>query len=222
MGLADWETVFGGGYGITPERCVSGTHSLKGTGGQGACALVHKSTYNDAPLNVEIRTWGSFGHSSDQDYCSYYIGAMSRKQAGKNTYAEIYLMVQFNTYGEIDSATVTFELVNEGNPDLITGKDVTDDLRQLWEYHTENWFWMKARMFESGGRLYGNLFITPYIPSPDVNNPPEDQLVLLAELYFDQIPEYLQTGGACGIIFGNEQSYPYWGDMYIDYTEIWY
>jgi len=222
MAFSDWEVVYGTDYEITEERAVHGTHSIKGCKANGACGMVYKPTYNDAPLNAEIRTWASLGALGSQDTCLYYIGMIARKQQGVNTYVESYLEIQIDHEGFIGGGEVVLQTVRDGSQDLLAGEDVTSKLQSILGSHTQKWFWFKIKIYSIGDQLYSKAYITPYIDNPDVNNPPENQLQLLAEVEITPEPDYLKSGGACGILFGNDAVTDSWGDIYVDWTEIWY
>jgi len=222
MAFSDWEVVYGQDYEITEERAVHGTHSIKGCKTSGACGMVYKPTYNDAPLNAEIRTWASFGALGPDGFCTYYIGMIARKQQSADTYVQSYLEVQIDKNGNITAGEVVLETVQNGSPDLLAGEDVTSKLQSILGSHSQQWFWFKIKIYTLGEQLYGKAYITPYISNPDVNNPPENQLQVLAEVEITPEPDYLKSGGACGVVFGNSSDVGTWGDIYVDWTEIWY
>ena len=222
MAFSDWEVLFGTDYEITEDRAVHGTHSIKGCKGSGVCGMVYKPTYNDSPLNVEIRTWASFGALGVNEECIYFIGMIARKQQGADTYVELYLEIQIDPGASIVAGELVLQTVRDGTNDLLAGEDVTAKLQSILGNHREKWFWTKFKVYTLGNQLYGKAYITPYIDNPDVNNPPEDQLQVLAEVEITPEPDYLKSGGACGIIFGNQTYGQYWGDIYVDWTEIWY
>ena len=147
---------------------------------------------------------------------------IARKQQGADTYAQSYLEVQIDVNGNITAGEVVLETVQNGSLDLLAGEDVTSKLQSILGSHSQQWFWINFKVYTLGNQLYGKAYITPYIDNPDVNNPPEDQLQVLAEVEITPEPDYLKSGGACGITFGNASSYAGWGDIYIDWTEIWY
>jgi len=222
MAFSDWEVLGGQDYEINEERAVHGTHSIKGCKTSGFCSMVYKPTYNDAPLNAEIRTWVSFGAYGEMDTCTYIIGMIARKQQGADTYVELYLEIQMEAGGSLGAGELVLQTVRDGTNDLLAGEDVTAKLQSILGNHQEKWFWTKFKVYTLGDQLYGKAYITPYIDNPDVNNPPEDQLQVLAEVEITPEPDYLKSGGACGIIFGNQSNDTTWGDIYIDWTEIWY
>ena len=222
MALSDWEVVYGQTYRITDERAVHGTHCLVAGETAEACGFVYKPTYNDAPLNAEIRSWFSMGSKGTESWCSYYAGMIARKQQGSKTYIELYLLYDVYPDGHIEAAEVILQTVHDGSPDLLSGEDVTSKLQNILGSHSQQWFWAKFKIYSMWDQIYGKAYITPYIDNPDVNNPPEDQLYELAEVVITQEPDYVKNGGACGIILGNKSSDTTWGSMYTDWTEIWY
>ena len=131
MAFSDWEVLGGQDYEITEERAVHGTHSIKGCKTSGVCDMVYKPTYNDAPLNAEIRTWASFGALGSDGFCTYYIGMIARKQQGADTYAKSYLEVQIDVDGNITAGMVVLETVQNGSLDLLAGEDVTSKLQNI-------------------------------------------------------------------------------------------
>jgi len=222
MALADWDIILGGGLGLSDKYKVSGNKSLTQGFNGGTTHIVHKNTYNDAPLNVQIDTWMTVGENDSQ--YSYFIGAIARKQPDVDTY--IYWLLDIAIYydGEINRVNFDYGYYENGTQNSIESVDVTNEFTNIcgnsWTWGT--WRWLRMVGYESGGKFTVSISITPDIASPDASNPPEDQLNEIINRTFD-LPDSLKNGGACGLVVGGakgEQATK--GQPYYDYTQIYY
>ena len=224
MVLTDWEIIMGGELVLSDKYKVSGNKSLSQNIDGGATHMVHKATYDDAPKNVEIRTWMTH---DDIWYnkAHFFIGIIARKQSGANTYFYGLLDFLLDTGGEIDQVLFDAGYYIDGSQTSIGSQDITNAVTHVIGGTWSNYYWVYVRMlaYELSDQFNIVFEVSPDIESPDVNNPPLDQLSGVASATID-IPTELQNGGACGIIVGNAKAasdtdhcYPYY-----DYTQIFY
>ena len=225
MALTDWEVILGGGLRLSSANKVSGEKSLSQDVGAGATHIVHSATYNDAPKNVEIRTWMSRGSISSGSI-KYHIGIIARKQSNADTYFYGLLCIEIEYY-QAHIAQVLFDAgyyIN-GSQTSVVNEDITSDYYdKIANYWNPNrWRFVRMLAYEISGQFNIIIEQTPDIDTPDVNNPPLDQLVSLASATID-VPSELQNGGACGIIVGTVKgsSGAEGGEPYYDYTQIFY
>ena len=224
MALADWEVIMGGGLVLNTQYRVSGNKSLSQEFDKGATHIVHMNTYNDAPKNVEVRTWMSV-LQSDVGVYEYLIGAISRKQQGADTYFYWCLFIDVNADGSIDAVKAQAGYYLQGGQYATVDTDITDTYKsQINDYWYEGkWRFVKMVGYESAGKYHVTIEMTTDIDTPDVNNPPIDMLVGIFSADID-IPEELQNGGACGLVVGGtdiSQNNTMGAPLY-DYTQLYY
>jgi len=224
MALSDWEIILGEGLMLSDKYKASGKKSLSQDLGKGSVHMVHTATYNDAPKNVEIRTWMT--HDDNIYSGAYYIiGVIARKQSGADTYFYGVLDIGVDTSDGIAEVTFDAGYYINGSQTSKVNSDITDTFRDVvgdtWVYG--KWIFVRMLAYEISGQFNIVFESTPVIDTPDVSNPPLDQLTGLTSATID-IPTELQNGGACGIIVGNvkfdsstDNCYPYY-----DYTQIFY
>ena len=222
MALADWDIILGGGLGLSDLYKVSGNKSLTQGFNGGATHIVHKNTYNDAPLNVQIDTWMTVGETDD--VYTYLIGAIARKQQNADTYIYWLLKIDINSSESVSSVLFDYGYYENGSQHSIESVDVTNEFTNIcgssWTWGT--WRWLRMVGYESGGKFVVSISITPDIASPDANNPPEDQLKEIINRTFD-LPDSLKNGGACGLVVGGIKGQNATkGQPYYDYTQIYY
>jgi len=225
MALADWEVILGGDLTLDTKYCVSGTRSLTQNFNGGATHIVHKNTYADAPLNVEVRTWMTV-QNPDTSYYRFFIGGIARKQEGADTYFYILLLLEHDNLGDCHLAQASAGYYINGTQTEVASQDITQDFKDKIDPNWSDGYWRFVRIlaYEIDGKFNMVLEMTPDIASPDVNNPPLDMLRSLFSVSID-IPTELQNGGACGMIVGGVLSpdsvatsaYPYY-----DYTQLFY
>ncbi|MBW2632431.1 MAG: hypothetical protein JRC90_11890 [Deltaproteobacteria bacterium] len=224
MALADWEVILGGGLQLTTQYKVSGQRSLTQVFNGGATHIVHKQTYNDAPLNVELRTWMTTIPCDMGEY-RYIIGGVARKQPNANTY--FYWCLFIHLYLDESVVMVTGHAGHyiNGTQTEVVNIDLTDDFVNKIGGRWCEACWRFVRMvgYGSEGKFNMSIEMTPDITPPDPNNPPLDQLKAIFGASID-IPAELANGGACGLIVGGTDIT---GDNHVgaplyDYTQIFY
>jgi len=225
MALADWEVILGGDLQLDTTYKVSGAKSLSQAFDGGATHIVHSATYNDAPKNVEIRTWMTVLDPDDY-YYDYFIGCIARKQKDVNTYFYWLLRLRINYQGLVTEAEGTAGYYSDGTQNQVDVTDILNDFKaKLGDYwNSGKWRFVRLIGYESEGKFNVIIEMTPDIDTPDVNNPPLDQLQSLYSVVMD-IPTELQNGGACGLIVGGVKpstSYAKSAKPFYDYTQIYY
>jgi len=225
MALADWEVILGGNLTLDTTYKVSGERSLTQNFNGGATHIVHKNTYTDSPLNVEIRTWMTI-KTPNYDTYDYIVGGIARKQPDANTYFYICVIMRFDQFAYYVTITGSAGYYINGSQTEVVSQDITQDFidKLGTQWSSGKWRFVRFIGYESDGKFNMTLEMTPDIDTPDVNNPPLDQLKSIFSASID-IPTELQNGGACGLVVGGvkpSDSNATTANPYYDYTQIFY
>jgi len=222
MALSDWEIILGGGLVLSDKYKVSGSKSLSQGFNGGATHIVHKSTYNDAPLNVQIDTWMTVGQNDDCYY--YHIGGIARKQPDVRTYLYWDLVIRIRSDTTVDLVDLSYGYYENGTQNELNcisfEPEFKNALGDTWSWGS--WRYVRMYCYESGGKITIYIGMTPDIANPDPSNPPTDQIKDICSVTFNT-PDCVKNGGACGLIVGGvECGYATIGQPFYDYTQIYY